>query len=161
VILSQIFVIITATAYQVVVVSAQGLGSHTSITDGSTWKDYTDCSQSYDAPFYAYFTFAATQILTLVMIFIAISPHRCGCLHLVAFDDNMDVAQSFSSRQIPIVDAGPDFLRGESSTVSSFADSKGAYYDSGIDYRMSLALIPETLSSYSPPQDEDPSLEKY
>lgn len=152
IILSQIFVIITATAFQIVVISAQSLGSHTSITDEFTWREYTDCSQSYDAPFYAYYTFAATQTLTLLMTFVAISPNRCRCFHLVAHDDNIEAMQSFSSQTL---NGGSD-----ATIATAFSDPRAAYYDSGIDYRMSLALNPELLSSYSPPKGEDSNIEK-
>jgi hypothetical protein len=177
VMISQIAVILTATAFQIVVIFAQGLGSDNSITDGKTWRDYTGCSDYYDAPFYAYFTFAATQTLTLVMTFVAISPNRCSCFHLVAFDDNMEAMESFSSRQqhqqqkhqqklAAAAKAGGALegeMRGESSfassSISDYKDDPNSGY-SGIDYRMSLALNPEMLPSYSPPEYEDPNFEK-
>lgn len=154
-IIYQLIILILAIAFQVVVIMSQGLGSNTSITDGTTWKDYTGCSKSYDAPYYAYFTFSATQSLTFIITFIAILPQRCKCFHLVAFDDRIDDGESLTQTVN---------LQPPSSTRSDTdlpADNvSGGYYDSGIDYRMSLALKVDSIPSYSPPTYDDPQLDK-
>jgi hypothetical protein len=144
----QILVIFTATTFQVLVTLAQGLGSHNSVTNGSTWKEYTDCEKSYDAPYYAYWTFAATQLLTFLMLFLVISPNRCGCFHFVAFDDDDwdTVVRSTDEHAIASASA--------SSTVHQTGDIDSENYESGIEYRSSKVLKMDSSALYSASFDE-------
>jgi hypothetical protein len=150
IILYQILVIFFATTYQVLVTLAQSLGSNNSITDGSTWQDYTSCSKSYDSPYYAYWTFAATQTLTFLMLFLVISPNRCTCFHLVAFDDTTDeidavtVSQDTRSISVSASYGPPPLVRKSPQTHADHdAEADSAIYESGIEYRLSLVMKAE------------------
>lgn len=166
--LYQILVIIAATAYQIVVVSAQSLGSDNSITSHKTWEEFTTCKECLDSPYYAYFTFAVTQTITIIITVISFSPQRLKCFHLVAFDETIDDGMSMRTSAglsgtilVSTQLQQSEFSPGHDHHEGNGSDYSTMYYNSGIDYNYRLSEVKGmTPPSYSPPTFDQITLQR-